>query len=288
MNRILVPTDFSTNSVAGIQFAIYLAHITVAELEFIYISYLYDTAHYGNDVKNESILNNNNREETEYLLKLEAFISANYNEMNLPPKKHTFQVIKGVRADSALLNYTEKHQEFDYICLSSKGAGSIDRIFGTNAGNLVSKSSTPVIVVPQMFKSSPIKKIVYASDLLDFQMEIKKVIAFAKPIQSPIEVLHFAPDISLVPNEYLREDFEKTYEYGLNFHFEKTDPLHPLLRNLRDKIALMKPSLLILFTKQDKSFFHKLFLSSVAEGLSFEAIVPMLIINKDKKAKKKL
>lgn len=286
MKRILVPTDFSTNSIAGIQFAIHLANITSAELEFIYVSYLHASPyHTGHDIEEKTYIDNE-KEKSTYLLKLETFVSAIYGEMDLPPKNYTLQVIQGVRADSAILNYSEKHLQFDYICISSKGAGSIDRIFGTNTGNLVSKSIIPVIVVPQMFKVNDITKIVYASDLLDFEIELKKVLAFAKPIRSPVEILHFGPDISLVPNEYISQDYNKMYEYGLSFHFEKTNSLHTLLRNLRDKITVMKPSLLVLFTKQDRSFFQKLFLFSVAEGLSFQAIVPMLIINKAKKVDK--
>lgn len=286
MNRILVPTDFSTNSVAGIQFAMHLANITGAELEFIYVSYLHTSAYQLGHVTEENVGIDNEKEKSAYLSKLETFVSAIYAEMDMSPKKYTLQVIHGVRADSAILNYTEKHQQFDYICMSSKGAGSIDRIFGTNTGNLVTKSIIPVIVVPQLFKVGTITKIVYASDLLDFDIELKKVLAFAKPMQSPVEIVHFAPDISLVPDEYINQDYSEKYEYGLSFHFEKTNPLHTLLRNLRDKITVMKPSLLVLFTKQDRSFFQKLFLFSVAEGLSFQAIVPMLIINKTKKIDK--
>jgi nucleotide-binding universal stress UspA family protein len=284
MNRILVPTDFSTNSVAGIQFAMHLANVTGAELEFIYVSYLHTSVYQLAHVTEESV--DTDKEKSTYLSKLETFVSAIYAEMDIPPKKHVLQVIQGVRADSAILNYTEKHQQFDYICISSKGAGSIDRIFGTNTGNLVTKSIIPVIVVPQLFKVSTITKIIYASDLLDFEIELKKVLAFAKPMRSAVEIVHFAPDITLVPDEYINQDYNKKYEYGLSFHFEKTNPLHTLLRNLRDKITDMRPSLLVLFTKQDRSFFQKLFLSSVAEGLSFQAIVPMLIINKTKKVDK--
>lgn len=284
MNRILVPTDFSTNSVAGIQFAMHLANVTGAELEFIYVSYLHTSVYQLAHVTEESV--DTDKEKSTYLSKLETFVSAIYAEMDIIPKKHALQVIQGVRADSAILNYTEKHQQFDYICISSKGAGSIDRIFGTNTGNLVTKSIIPVIVVPQLFNVSTITKIIYASDLLDFEIELKRVLAFAKPMRSAVEIVHFAPDITLVPDEYINQDYSKKYEYGLSFHFEKTNPLHTLLRNLRDKITDMRPSLLVLFTKQDRSFFQKLFLSSVAEGMSFQAIVPMLIINKTKKVDK--
>lgn len=278
--KILVPTDFSTNSIAGIHFAIYLGSLTAATLEFIYVNHLdglLSTEDASPSVENE--------ESSHLYQQLEHFILEAYKQVNLAPENYHFRIIRGVKADSAILNYCEKHPAFDYICLSSKGAGSIDRLFGTNTGNLVMKSDVPVIVVPLSYTIEPISKIVYASDLLDYDTEIKKVIRFASPLKAPIEVLHFIPDLALIPDRYHQQDQEEKYDYGLSFHFEKSNPMHTLLKNLKEQITAMKPSVLVLFTKRYKSFFQKLFLSSVAEGLSFHAPVPMLITNKDKTTK---
>jgi hypothetical protein len=40
---------------------------------------------------------------------------------------------------------------------------------------------------------------------------------------------------------------------------------------------IRKPSVLIMFTNQQRTFFQKLFLSSKAEELSFQAKVPLLV-----------
>ncbi|MCL4641346.1 MULTISPECIES: universal stress protein [Olivibacter] len=279
--KILVPTDFSINSLAGIHFAIHLANQTDAEihLQFIYVNHLAKVFAVKEDPVVQTSLTED-KEQSAYQVKLEEFVLGIYNEMGIQPKRFSVEVIRGVRADSALLNYCAKTSGIDYICMSTKGADKIDRLFGTNTGNLVTKSDVPVIVVPLDYAIQPFTKIVYASDLQDFDAEIERVVNFSSALKTPIEVLHFVPDLALIPDKYNQQEVEKKYNYGITFHFEKTNPVHTLLKNLRDQLVRMKPSILVLFTKRHRSFFHKLFLSDLAEDLAFHAVVPMLVINK--------
>lgn len=279
--NILVPTDFSNNSLAGIHFAIHLANESSksTDLKFIFVNHLADDP-ISEENASEQKLKAIDDEQSAYHDKLEKFILDIYNDAGIIPKAYSIEVIRGVRADSAIQNYCTKHPHFDYICMSSKGADSIDRLLGTNTGNLVTKSEVPVIVVPLNYTIQPFTKIVYASDLQDFDIEIEKVIDFATTLQASIEVLHFVPDLALIPDRYNQQEIEKKYGYGITFHFEKMNPIHTLLKNLKDQLTVMNPSMLILFTKRHKSFFHKLFLSNLAEDLAFHAIVPMLVINK--------
>ncbi|MEH6308576.1 universal stress protein [Olivibacter sp. CPCC 100613] len=279
--KILVPTDFSMNSLAGIHFAMHLANRSSAavHLKFIHVNNL-SAIPASKETPTLQTYLTEDKDQSEYHIKLEEFILGIYNEIEIQPKEFSLEIIRGLRADSALLNYCAKNPGFDYVCMSTKGAGSIDRLFGTNTGNLVAKSDVPVIVVPLDYTIQPFTKIVYASDLQDFDSEIEKVIDFSSKLKIPIEVLHFVPDLALIPDRYNQQEIDKKYDYGIAFHFEKTNPVHTLLKNLRDQLILMKPSILVLFTKRHKSFFHKLFLSDLAEDLAFHAIVPMLVINK--------
>lgn len=278
--NILVPTDFSANSLAGMYFAMHLADQVAgpSHLQFIYVNHL-PKVFVDEGILPEQI-DAADPEQSEYQKKLSEFVLDVYNKIGISPKAHSIDVIRGVRADSALLNYCTKNSDFDYICMSSKGAGSIDRLLGTNTGNLVAKSEIPVIVVPLAYTVQPFVKIVYASDLQDFDSEIQQVIDFSSALKAPIEVLHFVPDLALIPDRYNQQEIDNKYGYGITFHFEKTNPIHTLLKNLRDQLTRMNPSVLILFTKRHKSFFHKLFLSDLAEDLAFHAVVPMLVINK--------
>jgi hypothetical protein len=73
---------------------------------------------------------------------------------------------------------------------------------------------------------------------------------------------------------------KKQYKYGLKIHFEKNDAVHSLIQKLQNQISLRKPSVVIMFTDQQRTFYQKLFLSSKAEELSFQAKVPLLVFSK--------
>ncbi len=116
----------------------------------------------------------------------------------------------------------------------------------------------------------------------NYAEEIKKVVAFAKPLKTKIEVVHFTwPDEISFDEKTIEAAFKKQFKYGLKLHFEKNDGVHSVVENLQNQIKMRKPSLIVMFTEQKRTFFQKLFLSSKAEELSFEAKVPLLVFNKN-------
>jgi predicted RNA-binding protein with PIN domain len=93
--------------------------------------------------------------------------------------------------------------------------------------------------------------------------------------------LHFTwPDEITFDEKTIESAFKKQYKYGLKIHFEKNDAVQSLIQNLQNQIRIRKPSVVTMFTNQQRTFFQKLFLSSKAEELSFQAKVPLLVFNK--------
>jgi len=183
--------------------------------------------------------------------------------------------------DSNIREYAETNK-FDYICLSTRGAGGLKKIFGTNASNLINQSAVPVIVVPSGYRPEKIKSIIYASDLVNLENELKKVVAFAKPLKSKVELLHFVfpAEVIAVKGDILNTAIKKFSKHDIKLKFENINLAQSLITNLEAAIKKSKPSLLIMFTQQNRSFFEKLFLSSKSSEYSFNAKVPMLVFSK--------
>lgn len=278
MKKILVPTDFSANSRAGVRFAIHWATRQKLELVFVHVlNILRVTSWPEADFKKYAA-----NEEKFYIAKLEKFIADIYRQMNVKQAKLSFLVMQGISADISILDYCTKNKAIDYICISTRGAGKFKKIFGTNTGNLITKSAVPVLAVPQNYKVADIKSVLYAADLRNYNNEIKKVIDFAQPLKTKIEVVHFAwPDEILFDEKIIEAAFKKQFKYGLKLHFEKNDGTHSLVENLEKQIRTRKPSVVVMFTNQKRTFFQKLFLSSKSEELSFKAKVPLLVFNKN-------
>lgn len=278
MKKILVPTDFSVNSQSGVRFAIHWATRQKLELVFIHVLYILRPTQWSDSYFEKYA----EQEEIICRTKFEKFIAGIYRNMNIKPGRHSFVIIQGILgADIAILDYCRKNKDIDYICISTRGAGKFKKIFGTNTGNLITKSEIPVLAVPKTYKVADIKNVLYSSDFRNYSAEIKKVVDFALPLKATVEVLHFTwPDEITFDEKNIEAAFKKQYKYGLKIHFEKNDAVHSLIQNLQNQIRIRKPSVVIMFTNQQRTFFQKLFLSSKAEKLSFQVKVPLLVFNK--------
>ena len=278
MKKILVPTDFSTGSKSGVRFAIHWTSQQDIELVFVHVHNILRATSWS-----DAYFEKYKLQETELCsTQFEKFISEIYKEMNVEARKYATVIIEGINADISIHDYCKKNPGFDYICISTRGAGKIKKIFGTNTGNLITKSAIPVLAVPKNYKVADIKSVMYATDLRNYTEEVKKVVAFAQPLKTEVEVVHFTwPDEITLDEKKIEAAFKREFKYGLKLHFEENDGTRSIVENLEKQIKLKNPSVVIMFTNQQRTFFQKLFLPSKSENLSFDAKVPLLVFNKN-------
>ncbi|MCY7352425.1 MAG: universal stress protein [Cytophagaceae bacterium] len=278
MKKILVPTDFSANSKSGVRFAIHWAARQPLELVFVHVLHVMRPTRWSDsEYKNYA-----KQEEKSCMLKFEKFIATTYRQMDVKQGTCSKIIIQGISADVAILDYCRENPGIDYICISTRGAGTYEKVFGSNTGNLITKSEVPVLAVPKAYKIADIKSVMYATDFRNYSEELKKVFDFAQPLATKVEALHFTwPDEVIFDKELIEAAFKEKFNYGLTLHVEKNDGIHSLIENLQNQIKIRKPSIVIMFTDQKRTFFEKLFLSSKAEELSFQMKVPLLVFNKN-------
>ncbi len=279
MKKILVPTDFSGNSKAGVRFAMLLAERQKLELVFIHVVNILRASRWS-DAYYESYAR---QEEEIHRQKLETYIGSIYSELSISPGKRSFVVLNGLSPDISLLDYSRNARGIDLICISTRGAGKLKKIFGTNTGNLITRSEVPVLAVPRNYKGTGISRILYASDLMNYASELKKVIAIAEIFEAAIDVVHFAWPEEIMPERKKVEALSrKPFKYGLNLHFEEDDGMQSFIDNLEKQVSKRKPGMLVMFTNQQRTFFQKLFSGSRAEQVAFRIKVPLLVFNKAK------
>lgn len=274
--KILVTTDFSANSKAGLRFAIALSEWRKTELVFFHSYFIPKPTSWSED----TYLHYTKNEEQKLLVRLNKFVSVMYKAMKLSPGKFKCVVKQSLVSESGIMEYAQS-QNMDFICISTRGAGTMNKIFGTTAGNLITKSKVPVITVPQYYKRKPLSHILYASDFKNYSEELKKVIAFAKPLSATIEVLHVSyPGAKLIKASEISDSIKKEFKYNIKLHLKNTDLTQPLVTILQKAIASSRPSLVVMFTEQKRTFYQKIFLSSSSESIAFQTKVPMLVFNK--------
>jgi hypothetical protein len=191
--------------------------------------------------------------------------------------------IRGTSADISIMDYCRKHNDIDYICISTRGAGRLNKLFGTNTGNLITKSTVPVIAVPKEYRNKSVRHVLYVTDLLDYTEELRKVERFTRPFEANIDVVHLSWPGEVMPGKkVLEKSLAKGLPYGRKFKIEKLDFTRSLVKNLQELVCRLKPSLIIMFTDQHRNLIHKILFPSKAEQLSFSTKIPLLAFQKAK------
>lgn len=277
MKKIIVTTDFSPASKSAIRFAINWSTQQKLSVIFTHVHFIPDAP----GLSDTSRKAYEKQQLKEVDSKLKAFIVEIYNELNIEPEKISTLVLDGVDATLSLLEYCKMHPNYDCICISTRGAGKIKKYLGTNTGNLINHSTTPVMVVPSDYKGYELTKVLYATDMTNFDEETQKVISFAKPLKATVEMVHYTwPNETLLDEDLITAPFKKHFKFGIDFHYEKNDAVHSFINRMESLIAEKKPSVVVMFTNQERTFFQKIFLSSKSEELSFKTKVPLLVYKK--------
>jgi nucleotide-binding universal stress UspA family protein len=277
MIRILVPVDLGRDSRAGIRFAIQWSKQQEVKLLFVHVLYTARLTRWS-DAQYKTFATSLKEDRSRQLTELVAEVSSSMGVRN---RDHEYHIIDGISPEPTLLDYCRQHKDIDYICMGTHGAGGMEKLLGTHAGNMLTNSSIPVMVVPKRYRATPITRILYASDLFDHEAELKKVTALAKDLNAGLHILHLVGPDELEPNKKIFEKvLKQEFSYPLQLDLPIMDETRSTVANLQQQIREIKPSLVVLFTHQDRTLFQKIFFPSKAESLAFRTEVPLLVIKK--------
>jgi len=278
MKKILVTTDLSNNSKTGIRFAIQLAAQSSCELVFYHVN---ETS----AVNAWTDLDYNDFKAAENAIlrsRLQKFVMDIYTKTGNQHGTMDFIIDNGTEVDTAVIKYAQKNNA-DFICMSTRGGGAIGKFLGTTASKLITTSPVPLLVVPHTYRIKPLQSIFYASDLQNIGIELRAVLQFAEPFKANIGVYHY--DYLLNYTEEvakLKKIAEKHHFENVKFNFMKLSAEFTLLHHMQMDIRKSKPSIIAMYTKQDRNWFERLFLSSKTAELGFDTKTPLLVFKKQK------
>ncbi len=276
MDKILVTTDLSTNSKAGLRFAINWASEKKAQLIFLHVNQVLRAATWTDEKYDHVVAEDKKKMKAD----LEAFVAGVYKAMKVTPGKYKCEVFHSL-AVSDSISYVAEEKKCTYICIATRGAGKVNKIFGTHTASLIKNSEVPVMCIPSSYRTRPLNKVLYASDMTNYANELKKVVGLAKSFNAKLELLHLSfPFEYLIDEDIAEKELKKKFKYDIDLHYEKRDIEHTLLQDLDAAVQKSKPSLVVMFTDQKRSFFERLFLSSKSAEFSFSTKAPLLIFNK--------
>ncbi|MDP4255688.1 MAG: universal stress protein [Bacteroidota bacterium] len=276
--NLLVPTDFSVASRAGIRFAIQLAGQQNAHITFVHVLTLF-RRHNWSDRQFEAFAATERRCRKEQLETLVADVRRRHP---LRPGATSTLVLEGLSADLALIDYCQRHPDIDLICMGTRGASKVNKLFGTNTGNLITHSDTPVIAVPALYRKKEISRLLYITDLIHGQEELKEVVALAKPLHARLSVLHLMQPGELnFDTRLLQKVWKKEFGYPVDVDFRPANSNITVVADLEQTIRRLRPSLVVMFSNRRRTLFEAIFYPSHAERLSFRTRTPILVMGKN-------
>ncbi|MBC8152451.1 MAG: universal stress protein [Bacteroidetes bacterium] len=276
MKKILVTTDFSANSKAALRFAIQLASQHEVALTFLHVQNVLRPTSW-----NEATCAAYEKHEmAKAQTALDRFVEAVHKILKISSRNYACVIKNSALPESAIMGYAADHA-FDFICISARGAGTFEKIVGTTTANLINQSSVPVIAVPGNYRAAKLTSILYASDLSSLESQIRRVVDFARPLGATVQLLHFsAPFEPVIDPEIINMAVRKFSDYGIEVHVKPRDYVISLIANIELAIKTSKPSMMIMFTRQNEGFFNRLLLSSNSVDYSFLTTIPLLVFSK--------
>lgn len=168
----------------------------------------------------------------------------------------------------------------DLIVMGTKGATGIEKVMlGSNASSVIEKAKCPVITIPDGAKYRDVRKIVFATDYNENDVEsINFLISLAKPFNAEILVVHVSP---ITGTDTMERDRFYNYKEMIikKVSYERISFQLAIGLNLADDLDLIieeqKADMLAL-TNRKRNIFTKLFSPSLTKRMSFHTHIPVL------------
>lgn len=275
--RILLPTDYSKNSLNAIRYALDL--YKDARCDFYFLNafhadgYSLDSLmiaesgeHFYETAKSES------KKGMEHLIEI----------LRLHPKneKHSFHTVCAFNSLLIAVEEVLKAKDIDIIIMGTKGiTDSSNAILGTNTVGIMEKiTQCPVIAVPSSFSFTPPKEIVFPTDFKTAfrRKELNYMFEIAKMHDSAIRILHIEKETKLNTgqenNKALLEDMLEGIDHS--FHTLSKVKVSQGIETFIDS----RGSDMIAFLNRKHRFFSSILSNPLIKEIGYDSDIPILVL----------
>jgi nucleotide-binding universal stress UspA family protein len=222
MKKILVPIDFSEESLNAFDLAIQIGRKTGTEVFALHVLEGHNEQHFN--VTGEMDLSGSQADNIYFIelfrktkKKLTDLIEKiEYNDISLFGLIKTGNIYKRI---SEII--TDEH--IDLVVMGSKGSSGIkELLLGSNAEKVIRHVQCPVLTVKEKTDLSSVKKMAFATDLSDVQIFlVEKLKKFVKVLDLELVLLKINTHHHLPPDK--AEIHQQLFEYAHKFHLEDAD-----------------------------------------------------------------
>ncbi|NJW53303.1 universal stress protein [Salinimicrobium oceani] len=265
MKKIIYATDFSENSVAALQSAAGLAKTLGDDLIALHV---YTTG--SNGVKNAGILKQHQKELIDFC---QEHLGEKYDPHMISPA-----AISGNGVAEEILKFS-KDLNVRMVIMGACGASKLkDRILGTTTGEMIGRSSIPVLAVPPVFEFKHPQKILFSSTYDDQDVIfLKELIPLAKLLKAKIEVLHISHKQETEALENLDKFKEKVCEQ-ISFEDISYRMLYSseVFETLKEAIGKERPDIVLMPDRKNSNFLKRGLTRDMIKKMQYCSPSPLL------------
>lgn len=275
MLSILLPTDFSENSINAITYT--LAFYKNEDCKFHFL-HCYPPVIFSYEYQIEKGLVGKNiheiiqSETKERLYELAFSLMRDYGN----EQEFDIEVVKGFLPDQ-IASVTAQN-DIDLIVMGTKGETSSDSVvFGSNTIQVINKRCCPVIAVPEGYQFKSVTNILFPSDLnLSFKEQHLKDIAKALELhKSAITVLHISYRGLNSTQRKHKEILEYAFsDYQTNFEIKEDKDIADIIYDYQSE----HESDLLVMINNKHLFFENIFFKPTISKIAMHLSTPFLVI----------
>ncbi|NNL15730.1 MAG: universal stress protein [Flavobacteriaceae bacterium] len=276
MKSILLPTDFSNNSINAIHYVHEL--FKNERCEFYLLNVQRASSYISDDLMalqpSTTIYENLIENAKQSLQKIITNVKKKYKVDG-----HIYHSIVDYDNFIDSINQLVASKDICLIAMGTKGATGAEKVlFGSNTVKVIQRADCPVLAVPDNCKFGGVNKIAFPSNYLTLykKEEIKPLITIAEMFDANIDVLH------LTKGEHLTEDQENNRafldECFMNVNHEFINLANTKLFETVEHYVLYNDIDLLAMMGRKHSFMERIFNRHNVETFAFKISVPFLVM----------
>lgn len=276
MTKILVATDLSPNSTSAVHFAYRLSLIKSATLVIVHV---YNVVKPKNWRMHRFEAYLKTREEF-IVTKVDNYLNRIFNAYDEPPIDLELDIQMSTNTVTTILQCANKHKCI-YLCIATKGTDKSNHVIGTHASKLLSKSPIPAFGIPSNYKRKPIDTICYASDMINFSKEIRKVIEISVPNNIGIKVLHIVTEErGLIKKITLENRIYRKTGVLIKIKYTAKNPKISMIEDIDIAIKKIRPSLVVFFINRSRHYSKSILYDPHIHNTTIFKKIPVLIFKR--------
>lgn len=276
MKKILLPTDFSTNSWNAIKYALNLFKDEECNFNLLntYTPLIYNIEYMEVSTAQFGLVDAMKETSKNGLEKLQKRIEEEFKN-----SKHTFTKISSFNTLTNEIKELHEGHAMDFIVMGTKGAtGAKEILLGSNTIHVIKNAKCPVLAIPSDFSFEIPHEILFPSDYnIDFQIKhVQSILDIAKIYHSKINILNVSFGYDLASNQVLNKQKLEKYFKKTTCAFHSVN--HNSVEEAITKFQLNAPVNLLVMINNKHSFFENLFFKSTINHIGFHLNIPFLVI----------